>query len=353
MNILFTSVGRRVELLRVFRRGYDELGLKGSIIALDIDPLAPALQVADYSYIVPALSSREYLPALVSICRQHNVGLVFPLIDPDIPILAGAREMIEATGARVAVVAPELACLISDKWCTTEFFTSIRLKTPRSWLPPHPLPSRITYPLFIKPRRGSAGKDAFKILNERELKFFQKYVDNPIIQEFVDGDEITNDVVVDLKGNMLAVVSRRRIEVRAGEVAKGVTIYNPIITEGCVKIANALAVRGPITVQCIIKDEVPYFTEINARMGGGFVLGVAAGANSPQWLLAREAGLDPDIPPLGSYKTGLHLTRYDDSFFLPEVLKDEMASANLRPRRYTLSGAKLCYERISRGRSVG
>ncbi len=41
VNLLFTSAGRRVELLRAFRRAYEALGIGGSITITDIDPLAP------------------------------------------------------------------------------------------------------------------------------------------------------------------------------------------------------------------------------------------------------------------------------------------------------------------------
>ena len=88
MNVLFTSAGRRVELLRAFKRAYADLGLSGHIVAVDIDPLAPALQEADCPYIVPRLSDPAYIPALVEICSRQQVHLVFPLIDPDIPVLA-------------------------------------------------------------------------------------------------------------------------------------------------------------------------------------------------------------------------------------------------------------------------
>jgi carbamoyl-phosphate synthase large subunit len=115
-----------------------------------------------------------------------------------------------------------------------------------------------------------------------------------------------------------AVVCRRRIEVRSGEVSKGVTIFDSAIVRACLRIAEMLPAIGPITVQCILKDGTPHFTEINARMGGGSPLAIAAGANFPRWYLARAAGMNVEIPPLGTYKTGLCLTRYDQSFFLTE-----------------------------------
>jgi carbamoyl-phosphate synthase large subunit len=78
-----------------------------------------------------------------------------------------------------------------------------------------------------------------------------------------------------------------------------------------------------------MKRGVPHFTEINARFGGGVPLGIAAGADSPQWLLARTAGIQIEIPPLGTYQTGLYLTRFDDSYFLSQEDYENMARRRL------------------------
>jgi len=326
VNILFTSVGRRVELLRAFFRAYLELGLEGKIVALDIDWLAPALKLADRPYIVPQIGSPNYVSTLVNICRREKIGLIFPLIDPDIPVLAHHKKVIESTGARLAVVSCESSATVEDKWLTCLFFQKIGLHIPRSWLPGELDPEQVKYPLFVKPRHGSAGKHSFKVHTAKELKLFLDYVPNPIIQEYLSGPEITNDVICDLDGVLLAIVSRQRIEVRWGEVAKGVTIHNSVIIDACVKIARALPAIGPITVQCIMNNGTPYFTEINARLGGGVPLGIAAGVDAPKWLLARTAGLSMEVPPLGTYQTGLYMTRFDDSFFITEEKYEQMAS---------------------------
>ncbi len=318
IDILFTSAGRRVELLRSFKDAYKKLGLEGSIIVTDIDPLAPALKVADRSYLVPRSNSGNFIKKLIKIVKNEHADLIFPLIDPDIPILAANRNTLEFSGACVVVISKEMAKITADKWLTYQFFRSLDIPTPSTWLDSEERKSNLDYPVFIKPRFGSAGKKTFKVCNEKELSFFLDYVPNPIIQEYLAGPEITNDVICDFEGNILAVVSRKRIEVRWGEVAKGITIYDSSIIDNCVRVAKKLKAIGPITIQCILKDGVPHFTEINARFGGGVPLGIAAGVDSPCWLLAKPAGIEAKIPPLGSYKVGLTLTRFDDSFFLSE-----------------------------------
>jgi carbamoyl-phosphate synthase large subunit len=329
VTILFSSAGRRVELLDLFRDAYRSAGLNGRTIALDIDPLAPALSVADDHYIVPRLDDPTFGPQLLEICRREGVDLVFPTIDPDIPVLARYRTELKRIGAQALVVCPEGAAVAADKWKTAKFFQSLEINSPRYWLPVDLEALVPQLPLFIKPRFGSASKNAFKVRNAQELAFFAGYVPDPIVQEFIEGDEITSDVVCDLHGEVIAVVSRKRIEVRSGEVAKGMTVYDPQITETCIRIASALQAVGPVTVQCIVKEGRPYFTEINARVGGGAPLGVRAGADWPHWLVAQATGQKLALPPIGTYQTGLCVSRFDESIFLNEAEYEKVASRRL------------------------
>lgn len=318
INLVFTSVGRRVQLLQAFRQAMADFGLAGRLIGTDMNRLAPALAVVDRAYRVPPATDPEYPLALADICGRERATLVFPLVDPELPVLAHHRAALEETGARVVVLAEPAMRITRDKWLTNQFFERTGLAAPRSWLPEDiggPLP----FPLFIRPRNGSASQNAFKINNAAELKFFARYVPDAIIQEFIDGDEITCDVICDPDGKLLGVAARQRLEVRGGEVSKGVTIHNPRIIEACAAIARALPAIGPITVQCRMRDGEPMFTEINARFGGGAPLGIAAGVDSPRWLTAWAAGIDVDIPPIGSYQSGLYLSRFDDAYYLTEV----------------------------------
>jgi carbamoyl-phosphate synthase large subunit len=318
MNVLFTSVGRRFELLRAFRSAYSELGLAGNVVVTDVDPLAPALKLADRMYMVPRITDPQLVPELVDICNRERIDLIVPLVDRDIPVLVEGRAQLETTGAMLLVPTDRAAATTRDKFLTHQFFSDLGVPVPRSWLPPEIRTAEMDYPLFIKPRCGSAGEQTFKVRNGKELSFFLDYVEDPIVQEYLPGPEITNDVFCDLDGNVRSVVSRRRIEVRTGEVAKGKTIYDAEVVEHCAAVAKGLETRGPITVQCILKDGRPYFTEVNARFGGGVPLGIAAGVNSPKWLLALAAGRRVDTPPLGSYTAGLYLTRYDESLIISE-----------------------------------
>ncbi|NLX95783.1 MAG: aminotransferase class I/II-fold pyridoxal phosphate-dependent enzyme [Rhodopirellula sp.] len=315
VNILFTSVGRRVELLRVFRSAYRRLKITGRIVAADMSPLAPALQVADRGYLVPPLTSPDYVAELFRIIEQERITAVFPLIDPDIPVLVEHREHLESSGAHLALVSRPGAEATADKWKTVQFFQELGIPTAQSWLPHELVADQAVYPLFIKPRCGSASQHTFKVEDARQLEFFSRYVPNPIVQEFLSGPEITTDVVCDRAGEVLSVSSRQRIQVRGGEVVVGKTVFDPDIAATSARIARALEAAGPITVQCMLNGGSPKYTEVNARFGGGIPLSVAAGADGPLLLLARLAGVPVEIPRPGAYRQHLHFSRFDDSWF--------------------------------------
>jgi len=323
-NVLLTSVGRRVELTRLFRRSYDLLGIDGQLVATDMDALAPALQTVDRPYKVPGVSDPEYIDVIEEICAREQIDLLLPLNDLDIPVLANAKPKFEALGVRTAVVDPEAAVICHDKWEAFKFFERLGLRTPRSWLPENVDATELNYPVFLKPRHGSAAKNTHKIEVAEQLIAFLPFVPQPIIQEFLPGNEVTTDVICDWEGTVMANVSRRRIAVREGEVIKGVTVWNSTIQRACRQIAEALPAVGPITVQCIFKEEQPYFIEINGRLGGGLPLTVAAGVDVPAILLSLAAGL-PVQPLVGDgYEVGMYMTRCDESFFLSEAQRAEI-----------------------------
>ena len=313
-------------MLHAFRNAYRALGLGGAITAVDANPLAPALKIADRSFLVPRTEKSDYVATLLRICRQERIDLIFPLTDPELPLFACHRDEFAKAGSRLVLSTERAVTISSDKWLTKSFFNHLDLPTPQSWLPGKDIPDPVSFPLFIKPREGSGSARCFEVRNERELELFSSYVPNPILSELLPGPEITSDVICDLNGQLLAVVSRQRIEVRGGEVAKGVTVFDPRISDACRVIAQELCAIGPITVQCMMKDGVPHYTEINARFGGGVPLTIAAGADFPRWLLADAAGLKVSIPPVGSYTVGMYMTRFDDSHFITETEREQMAS---------------------------
>jgi carbamoyl-phosphate synthase large subunit len=170
--------------------------------------------------------------------------------------------------------------------------------------------------LFIKPSNGSGSIKSFKVSNKNELIFFLQYVPSPIVQELAKGHEYTIDALSDLNGNVINAVPRRRIEVRAGEISKGVTIKDWRIIEATVNLLRHLGAIGPTTVQCFFDGDQIQFTEINPRVGGGIPLTIAAGANYPAQIIRMALG-ESVQPCIGEFVDDFYMFRYEEAIYLP------------------------------------
>lgn len=322
MNILFTSAGRRFILIEHFKKVLQELNPAGKIITADMSKLSAASFVADEREQIVSVQSAEYIDQLLALCRKQAIRLIVPLIDTELQILAMNKERFAAAGVMVLVSSPATVALCHDKRKTAVFFAQAGFNTPQIHDPEALLSEPATrYPLFLKPAVGSSSIGATRINNAKELSFFKEYVNNCIVQDCLIGEEYTLDVLANFAGQVETVVPRLRIETRAGEISKGMTVRNPALIDAGRGVVAALpGAVGCITVQCFLRaDHSIMFTEINPRFGGGYPLSLAAGADFPRWIVQSVQGHAPD--DVTNWQDGLVMLRYDDAVF---VRKEEV-----------------------------
>jgi len=317
--VLISSAGRRVELLRAFRETVRDQG--GRVLGVDITPYSPAFQDADEAFIVPRCTTPEFVPALLDICRTHGVDLVIPTLDPELPVYAAARDEFAAIGTTVAISRPDVAAIGGDKqqthdWLVANGFPTVQQGTladveadPGAW----------AFPLIVKPRFGSASIGVGIVRDHDELARAASQPD-ALVQTLAPGVEHTIDLLADRDGRCLAAIPRRRLEVRAGEVSKAVTVRDPALIELAEKLCAALpGPYGALNVQVFAGDEPGQLAviEMNARFGGGYPLSYAAGADFPLALVQDALGL-PRTAPLEGWQDGLVMLRYDAAVFVTD-----------------------------------
>lgn len=325
-NILFSSAGRRVSLIRSFRESLSKLGINGKIVAADLKSNAPAVLISDLHEQVPPVSSPEYITALKNICLAYDIKLLIPLIDTELHLLSDYQHEFKSIGTTPLISSSATNKISLDKRDTYDFFKKTKIDTPEIYDIEYALSGgHVSYPLIVKPADGSCSLGVSKVWNKKELEFFKDYTPNAIIQEFVDGEEYTLDIFVDFKGMVRCVVPRLRLETRAGEVSKGVTVKNQhLINVGKQVVESLPGALGCITVQCFLTvDKKVKFLEINPRFGGGVPLSIYAGANFPQWIIEMLNGKEPEIT-IDGWQDGIVMLRYDDEIFTANsVLYDQ------------------------------
>lgn len=295
--ILFTCIGRRIELVQAFRHAARYLQITLTVIGADVSPSAPALPLCDHAIAVPPIHDPDYIPSLLRICREHNVNALIPTIDTDLLPLAQNRPLFEALGTQVLVADPEKVAVCRDKRRTAAYFRSLGLTTPET------VDSYLHYtsgfPAFIKPFDGSGSIHANRAENMAQLEQLAKKLPGGyIIQPFVNGTEYSVDVFCDFQGRPVYITPRIRMAVRDGEALQGQIYHHRDITAQILHLLKDLLPRGPITVQ-LIRDVsgINHYIEINPRFGGGAPLSMKAGADSARALLQLLLGQQLEYMP--------------------------------------------------------
>jgi carbamoyl-phosphate synthase large subunit len=312
-TILFTAIGRRVELLNTFADSFRnrKIGLK--LVGTDLAPTqSPAAQVLDKIYPVPAWNDPSYLDSLLQICAQEEVNLLIPLYEPEFNLLNAHREDFKAAGTTLLLSNQNVIDICKDKYQTFRFFNQTGVKTPQTWLN-QPIGNQVWFPLIAKPRRGMGSAGVRKVECQAELDLIKG--NELLLQEYISGTEYSLDVLCDLQGNVIAVVPRERLEVRGGEVVKSRTVRERRLIDDGVRVAAKLGGAGPLNLQCIVKEDQIYWIEINPRFGGGVPLTFAAGVDYPYLIYRMAQGL-PVTPLIGRFEADLLMLRYDQSFFI-------------------------------------
>lgn len=290
MKILFTSIGRRVELVQTFIAAAEKNNLDLIIYGADMTETAPALSFCDRTIIVPRIISDDYIPVLLQTCKNEKIDAFIPTIDTDLLILAQNKEKFLNWGTRVLISNPDQITICRDKRLTADFFRSIKLNTPQT-VDDYQLYNG-DFPAFIKPKDGSSSIMANKVNDIVELKNYAEEISNYIVQPFIEGIEYTIDAFCDFDGNPIYITPRIRLAVRAGEVLKTQIDQCEVIIDEMKRLINVFRPCGPITVQLIRQKDTneDFFIEINPRYGGGTPLSIKAGADSAEALLKLLLG---------------------------------------------------------------
>jgi carbamoyl-phosphate synthase large subunit len=320
-NILITSAGTRVSLVNIFKTELQLLFPDAKVLTTDLNPeFAPACRVSDGNFKVPPVLDDKYVPALLKIAKENNVGLIIPTIDTCLLKLSENYEKFKENNISIVISDTSLVKKFNDKKLTNEFFESKNIAVAKLF-------SKTDYelPLYIKPIDGSSSVDNYIIRLHDELHHYHFRNEKLLFFEFLDHDlhtEFTIDMYFDKNSKLKSLVPRQRLEVRQGEVKKAITkdaFFNPIIWN---IFKNIKGLRGCITLQIFVNHSTNkiYGIEVNPRFGGGFPLSYLAGANYPKWMIQEYLVGGVEIPEFHDWKKNLLMLRYDSEVLIPDFL---------------------------------
>lgn len=315
MNILVLSCGTRNKLIRYFKESGNGIV---RVVGTDCSAYAPALYEADAHYIVPRMTSPDYLDTILDICKKEKINALLPLQEDELFLIASRRDLLTDAGMMPIVSAQETIELCRDKYA---FYQHMK----RHGLPV--LPScqnldefqkcletgEMNFPVFIKPVRGCGSIGIQKVDNMELLTVLCKYSsENMLIQQYAEGEEYGVDLYVDMCSHEpVSIFTKKKLRMRAGETEKSISVTDEALFSLVRKTAASLLLSGPIDMDVFRIHGNYYLSEINPRFGGGYPHAHACGVNFPKLIATNLDGRE-NPNTVGNYEAGICMLKYTD-----------------------------------------
>lgn len=246
-RVLLVGGGRRVGLAKCFLKHGATLFAYEATGEVPLAAFATVIEGCDFD-------DPEITDDLLGVIKKHKITHVVPLMD-----------------AATVVCGDLPGCVGSSAQAARTCYDKAAFAR---WMEKHhpdlyPSPGFLRYPKVAKPQFGRSSRGVVELHRPSIYEWSSDYV----VQDYVDGEEVSVDVFV---GPIQAfAVARTRDRVEGGEVVESTVLGDDSaeMREASVLVARGLGLRGPLNVQWRSNKII----EINARFGGGAVLTIGAG----------------------------------------------------------------------------
>lgn len=314
MNILMLSVGTRNKIVQYFKKTIEN---SGRVIATDMSDLAPAVYEADKFYKVPPMADEGYINIIFDICKKEHIDAVMTLIDPELSLLAKYKDEFAARGVTVIGSSYELCERALDKMQMFDWLAAHGYNCAKSYVDKEKFYADvdagvITYPVFVKPIRGSASVAISKVYDKETIELLFAHNDNLMIQEFLNGQEIGADVYIDMiSGEAVSVFTKKKIVMRAGETDKAVSFKDEKLFALIEKFVKESGWLGQIDIDIFDVNGKYYISEVNPRFGGGYPHAYECGCDHIALIVNNLDGTI-NANSIGAYDEGVYMMKYNE-----------------------------------------
>lgn len=183
---------------------------------------------------------------------------------------------------------------------------------------------KVTYPVFVKPARGSASIAISKVHDKETIEQLFEHNEGLMIQEFLDGQEIGADVYIDLiSKNVVSIFTKKKIKMRAGETDKAVSFKDEKLFELIKKFVGEAGYEGQIDIDIFDINGEYYISEVNPRFGGGYPHAYECGADHISMIVNNLEG-NVNQENVGNYQENVYMMKYNEVMIMKkEEEKDE------------------------------
>ena len=242
-----------------------------TVIGVDLAP--PTFSSATVCAAIPAANDAELLPALRDLVSQHDVDLLIPTVQDELPVIAGARHHL---GCQVAVSSADTVALAHDKYLTALALAAAGVPVPATVAVAGPVTDshaaalrKLGLPFILKPRMSRGGRGVVVVNDLADLATIPS---GSIAQTFATGTEYA--VQVYARPGHIEVVPLEKTVLKQGLVGNASHVVRrtsnevPDVASVAAAAAEALGLAGPADMDIRrTVDGTPVVLEVNARFG--------------------------------------------------------------------------------------
>lgn len=240
-------------------------------------------------HIVPSIHEDGWLEQLIEICKTLSIDYIFPAYDDVIVALSRYQESIPA---RIISAEPDVCEITRSKKLTYSRLADC-VKVPFLYDTPNQVTS---FPVLVKPDRGQGSFGVRKVDNHEELADAIASIPDPIVSEYLPGEEYTVDCFSDRERGLLFAQARSRRRTRNGISVNTLTENIAGVKEIAKRIHAELQMRGAWFFQLKkAADSELALLEVAPRIAGAMAAHRAMGVNFPLLSIFEEERLPLSI----------------------------------------------------------
>lgn len=222
------------------------------------------------------LSESEYSNFIFEICENEHIDIVLSAEEKDLIMF---KKMQLKQSLYTYIADESIFNLFKDKHLANLNVTEKSILTPTTIISKTDF-DKSKENKFIKRKRVSCCSRGIKIFDRVNLPSNYKFfTEEYITQEFVLGKNYTVDVLCDKLGNIKIMVPRESLASKDGTTFKCIIKREESILRVCKKFYSQYKIPGISNIQFIVKDNKPYFIELNPRAAATLIASSLASVN--------------------------------------------------------------------------
>lgn len=294
-------------------------------------------------FTIPSIFDPGCIESLNRIVAEYAIDYIYPAYDDVIVFLAKNREQLQAR----LVTSPLPTCLLTrSKRSTYQTFAGT-LRVPQVY---ECLADIAAFPVFVKPDKGQGSQNTHLVMSREQLESVLLKVPDPLIMEYLPGEEYTVDCFSDRSSGLLFAGARTRLRTRSGISVHSRTIDSPVFRQLAEKIGQHLELHGAWFFQTKRdRDGELVLLEVAPRIAGTMAVHRVRGINFPLLSIYEQERI-----PVAILDNGIEVEvdralvsryRHDLSYSTVYLDFDDTLVVNGRVNRLLVSFIFQCLER--------